>query len=82
MHKLREARGQGARCGHVDGRARASSYVLGEENILADEAEANGNVEYLAPEERAAWRRGYCYGYRLGAEGEEIAGPLGLSPRT
>lgn len=69
MSTIKEAFAQGMRCGHCEGWGRAGSYVIGEETLLADEAESNGNVDFHGPGEREAWRKGYANGYRFAAYG-------------
>lgn len=59
---------QGARCGHIDGKARVGSYVLGEEMGV----ELDCFQEWLTREERQAWTWGYQRGYRVGADGEPL----------
>lgn len=61
---------QGARCGHLEGKGRAGSYVLDEEYPLAEEAAIN-NV-HTPGANRDAWARGYRIGYRLAAEGKPL----------
>jgi hypothetical protein len=61
---------QGARCGHLEGKGRAGSYVTGEEHNLAwDASHAQG---FSDVHETEAWARGYYCGYRLAASGEEL----------
>jgi hypothetical protein len=61
---------QGARCGHIDGRARVGAYVIGEEYA----AECAGVLlpHGETPAERVAFERGYAAGYRVGADDEEL----------
>jgi hypothetical protein len=61
---------QGARCGHIEGRNRAGSYVIGEEIDLAWEAADNQPLtEYGL---KLAWASGYRLGYLLAAEGSPL----------
>ena len=62
---------QGARCGHLEGKGRTGSYVIGEEETQAYEA-ASANVPDQANRYLIAWAKGYSYGYRLAAEGSEL----------
>ena len=80
---LFEAKAQGARCGYIEGKGRAGSYCIGEEEELSLEA-AVVNVRmrecaYGAPRERlrALWAMGYRIGYRLAASGEELSPEYG-----
>lgn len=68
---------QGARCGHLEGKDRAGSYVIGEEHDLSWEA-ACANRE--TTEERERWAMGYRYGYRLAASGDALPESLRLAP--
>lgn len=86
MSRIDEAFAQGARCGHICGRDRCGSYVLGEEYEVAYDVEYEGNTEYRDSAERVAWREGYRRGYCLGAEGEplpvEYQYPVERKPRA
>lgn len=62
---------QGARCGHIEGKGRAGSYVIGEEEELAYQAAMN-NVPAETHRYLHAWARGYKYGYKLAAEGSAL----------
>lgn len=70
---------QGARCGHLEGRGRAGSYVIGEEESLSYDA-----AEYNVPQETHryfhAWARGYRYGYTLAAEGSSLPTEVESAP--
>ena len=57
---------QGARCGHIDGKDRAGSYVLGEEI----EAAENNSLYFDYTDN--LWEAGYRYGYCLAAEGKPL----------
>ena len=59
---------QGARCGHLEGKDRVGQFVMGEEQELSQMA-AMVNSAYDLD---GLWACGYRYGYRLGAEGEEL----------
>lgn len=67
-----EAFSQGARCGHIEGKGRAGSYIIGEEIVLSWEAADNQGVAVLAFGNRDAWTRGYQHGYKLAAEGSPL----------
>jgi len=64
---------QGARCGHIDGKARCGVYVLAEEYDASDVAAVNARTDYRSERERLTWTRGYREGYRLGAAGYALA---------
>lgn len=69
MARFEALRCQGARCGHIDGKARCGAYVLGEELDPSFEAAA---INASGKDDRYWWARGYREGYRLGAEGEPL----------
>jgi hypothetical protein len=74
---------QGARCGHIDGKARTGQYVIGEEIAPSWEASENQAI-YLGVRETHPriddWAKGYRYGYRRGAEGSALPGGLVNAP--
>ncbi len=60
----------GARCGHIDGKARVGSYVVNEEIQAAfDAAAAQGYEDHQTT---ADFFRGYKLGYLLGVEGSPL----------
>lgn len=61
---------QGARCGHIDGKARCGIYVLQEEQF--DSLDAAEAQNFNHPGKTTAWMLGYEAGYRVGADGEEL----------
>lgn len=70
-----EAFKQGARCGHIDGQDRAAAYVIAEEELLSEEAFANGfspDPDTASAEVRDMWMIGYQRGYRLAAQGDKL----------
>ena len=71
---------QGARCGHIDGRARCGVYVIGEEHMYSLEAALANTKERRADWAHQryvqAWANGYAAGYRVGADG------MALDPET
>ena len=70
---------QGARCGHLEGRGRAGSYIIGEEEPLSYEAAAF-NVPAETHRYLMAWARGYRYGYKLAAEGSSLPSEVESAP--
>lgn len=60
---------QGARCGYIEGKGRAGSYVLGEEDSLA-RAAAWANTS--TARDQAFWAAGYKRGYLLAVEGSTL----------
>lgn len=70
LTSVSDAFAQGARCGHLEGRGRAGSYVLGEEVPLSWDA---ADAQELESEPLVhLWAQGYRHGYRLAAEGSEL----------
>ena len=67
---------QGARCGHIDGRARCGVYVMGEEGLYATTAAIENTLarkrEWSSMACIEAWARGYRAGYRVGADGMDL----------
>jgi hypothetical protein len=61
---------KGSRCGYIEGRHRAGSYVIGEEYELS--WESADNQGFLSQILVTAWARGYRKGYLLAAEGSEL----------
>lgn len=61
---------QGARCGHIDGKERCGSYVLGEE--FFDSLGAATIQGFNHDGQTRAWALGYEAGYRVGANGEQL----------
>lgn len=59
---------QGARCGHIDGKARCGAYVVGEEFAV----EVTIDPAWRNRFERTCFEGGYCDGYRVGASGEAL----------
>lgn len=70
---------QGARCGHLEGKGRAGSYVTGEEEFLSYEA-ASVNVPNEAYRYLIAWAKGYQYGYHLAVEGSKLPSEVETAP--
>lgn len=66
MTFLEACEAQGARCGYIDGRARAGVYVMGEEYLVDVADQGRGAAAHVA------FVRGYVAGYRVGADGEEL----------
>lgn len=65
-----QAFAQGARCGHIEGKDRAGSYVIGEEfeaSEIATQAQClpTGALD-------SAWAAGYRHGYTLACEGRPL----------
>lgn len=67
---------QGARCGHIDGRARCGVYTMGEEHLGSLEAAIANTLErrreWSSEACISAWMHGYEAGYRVGADGMEL----------
>lgn len=63
---------QGARCGHLEGKGRAGSYVIGEEGPLSYEAADAQTTLFAHADGRERWAAGYRHGYKLAAEGSEL----------
>jgi len=70
---------QGARCGHLEGKGRAGSYVTGEEETVSYEA-ASANVPNEPYRYLVAWAKGYQFGYRLAVEGSGLPSEVENAP--
>jgi hypothetical protein len=60
---------QGARCGHLEGKDRADSYVLDEEIDLSWQAAENQEISSYF---EARFSSGYRLGYTMAVEGYEL----------
>lgn len=72
MNEVQKAFSQGARCGHVEGKGRAGSYIIGEQEEVAAEAAHLHHPDFNDLSRRDAWENGYNYGYKLAAEGSAL----------
>lgn len=67
---------QGARCGHIDGKAACGVYVLDMECAHSEEAAwantAERRAEWRTTACVEAWKRGYEAGFRVGADGMDL----------
>lgn len=63
---------QGARCGHIDGRARNGAYVIGEEYTVYYDAALNALPAGSHEDDVADFASGHAAGYRIGADGREL----------
>lgn len=74
MAVLAALEAQGARCGHIDGKAACGNYTLGMEAMESREAAELNTIErgWIAGDCVKAWQRGYEAGFRVGADGEAL----------
>jgi hypothetical protein len=61
-----------ARIGHTEGKERCGAYVIDEELVAAHVAVDDQGELLQGKNRRREFFRGYCYGYKLGASGDDL----------